>query len=501
MKLKHAFTMLGLFAIAFSHAQNIGINSTNTAPFEGAILDVQSTTKGMLMPRMTTVQRQAMTSLTPGLIVYDTDLDQFFYYTNAWQAIGSGTGWALGGNAGIVPGQFLGTTDAVALRFRTNNTERLSIDVNGNILVPTDQQTLRFSATTNTSNRPMIQMFTSGTQNSDRMVLSHSPSFPTWGIEYKDTTDVMFLRDGSVRRFAFELASGHMGIGLENPEYSIDAVGRLRLRSDGNFNNSPGIWFSNNTNTFDRAFLGMSKPDSGFGIFSQHLGNWAIEFELMREPRIGINTKGLTGTAAGVVRAELHIGHTNFGGSNDGVRIQNEGPNEHYWNLYTSNTTGDFEFFKQGIKRATINQTSGAYTAVSDEKLKRNVRPMAANTLSKVMMLRPTSYQFIGLPNDEGGTYKPDGRFYNGFIAQEVESVFPELVFKGSDNPAQDFYTMDYAGFGVVAIKAIQEQQVQITSQRNQIARQQQELDGLKLQLEQLMLKVEQLTKAAPGKM
>lgn len=117
------------------------------------------------------------------------------------------------------------------------------------------------------------------------------------------------------------------------------------------------------------------------------------------------------------------------------------------------------------------------------------------------MMLRPTSYQFIGLPNDEGGTYKPDGRFYNGFIAQEVESVFPELVFKGSDNPAQDFYTMDYAGFGVVAIKAIQEQQVQITSQRNQIARQQQELDGLKLQLEQLMLKVEQLTKAAPGKM
>jgi hypothetical protein len=193
--------------------------------------------------------------------------------------------------------------------------------------------------------------------------------------------------------------------------------------------------------------------------------------------------------------------HTNFGGSNDGVRIQNEGPNEHYWNLYTSNTTGDFEFFKQGIKRATINQSSGAYTAVSDEKMKRNVRPMAANTLSKLMQLRPTSYQFVDVPNDEGGFYKADNRFYNGFIAQEVEKVFPELVFKGSDNPAQDFYTMDYAGFGIIAIKGIQEQQVQITSQRNQITRQQQELDGLKLQVEQLMLKLDQLTKAAPGKL
>ncbi|MDX2284423.1 MAG: tail fiber domain-containing protein, partial [Bacteroidia bacterium] len=320
------------------------------------------------------------------------------------------------------------------------------------VIFTDDNATIRFPATA-LPNSPMIQMFSGGTQNADRMVISHSPSFPTWGIEYKDTTDVLYFRDGSARRFAFELSSGHMGIGVENPDFPLDALGRMRLRSTGNLSNSPGIWFQNNAGTFDRAFIGMSEPDSIIGIFSQHMGKWAIEFEVMREPRIGINIP-----AGSPPRAELHMYHTNFGGSNDGVRIQNEGSNAHYWNLYTSNTTGDFEFYKQGIKRATINQTSGAYTSVSDARLKTQIASLGS-VLPNVMQLQAKTYKYTGHEND---------KTYSGFLAQDLEKLFPQFVFFGGDD--QKTYTVDYAGMSVVALKAIQEQQTQIEALQQEVA-------------------------------
>ncbi|MDX2248181.1 MAG: tail fiber domain-containing protein [Bacteroidia bacterium] len=336
------------------------------------------------------------------------------------------------------------------------------IGTDGDVVFTDDNASIRFPATA-IPNSPMISMFASGTQNADRMVISHSSSFPTWGLEYKDSSDVFFLRSSSGRKFAFELSSGHMGIGLEDPEWPLDIVGRMRLKSDGNLSNSPGIWFTNQANTFNRAFFGMSEPDSIIGIYSQHLGKWAIEFEVMREPRIGINIP-----AGSPPRAEIHVMHTNFGGSNDGVRIQNEGSNNHYWNLYTSNTTGDFEFFKQGIKRATINQTSGAYTAISDSRLKTNISSLGS-VLPSVMNLQAKTYQFI-----EG----EDRRYFSGFLAQELKEVFPQFVFYGGDD--QVLYTVDYAGMSVIALKAIQEQQTEIDELRKMIEQLQQEIEKLK---------------------
>jgi Chaperone of endosialidase len=333
------------------------------------------------------------------------------------------------------------------------------------------------------STAPMIRMFSSGTQNKDRMVIAHSAGFPTWGLEYKDSTDVFYLRSSSDRHFAFNLSNGRMGIGVESPSFSLDINGAQRFVHTGtNTYPNNGIWFANQANTFNRAFIGMAKPDSTIGIYSQHLGRFGIEFEVMREFRIGINNR-MTAVGPNPPRSEVHLVHTNFGGSNDGVRIQNEGVNDHYWNLYTSNSTGDFEFYKQGIKRATINQTNGAYTAVSDERLKRNIRVMENGIISKVMQLRPTTYQFAKMVGDEGGIVGNDNRFYNGFLAQEVIKIFPELVFKGSDNPDQDYYTMDYSGFGVIAIKAIQEQQKIIDKQKAEIDLLKKEIELIKQKL------------------
>jgi hypothetical protein len=93
------------------------------------MLDVESTNKGVLIPRMTFAQRGAITSPAEGLLVYQTDAPEgFWYYDGAtWRHLTTG-GWLLTGNAGTdASTNFVGTTDAKALTFRTDNTSRFQI--------------------------------------------------------------------------------------------------------------------------------------------------------------------------------------------------------------------------------------------------------------------------------------------------------------------------------------------------------------------------------------
>jgi len=85
------FYLIGLFVILIYkpiHAQ-VGINTDNSQPDNSAMLDIKSTDKGMLIPRMTQAQRDAITSPATGLIIYQTDTTPGFYYFDglAWKHI------------------------------------------------------------------------------------------------------------------------------------------------------------------------------------------------------------------------------------------------------------------------------------------------------------------------------------------------------------------------------------------------------------------------------
>ncbi|MCX6269227.1 MAG: hypothetical protein NTW16_18055 [Bacteroidetes bacterium] len=71
------FTVPSLYLFA-----QVGINAENTAPANSAMLDVQSTTKGILIPRMTLSQRNAISTPATGLMIYQTDSTTGFRYYN-----------------------------------------------------------------------------------------------------------------------------------------------------------------------------------------------------------------------------------------------------------------------------------------------------------------------------------------------------------------------------------------------------------------------------------
>lgn len=69
-------------------AQNIGINATGDLPHAKAMLDISSTSSGLLIPRMSAAERNAITSPPDGLQVYNTTTHTLdIYKSNSWQAL------------------------------------------------------------------------------------------------------------------------------------------------------------------------------------------------------------------------------------------------------------------------------------------------------------------------------------------------------------------------------------------------------------------------------
>jgi hypothetical protein len=127
-----ATASFGLFA------QNVGINSTGATPDASAMLDIASTTKGLLVPRVSLTATNAagpISSPTTSLLVYNTatagtapnNVIPGYYYWNgtAWIAFNTtsaaSTAWTLGGNTGITASHFVGTSDDKALIFKSFN--------------------------------------------------------------------------------------------------------------------------------------------------------------------------------------------------------------------------------------------------------------------------------------------------------------------------------------------------------------------------------------------
>src|SRR5450631_3606743 len=137
---KYFFTLIALtMGVLETYAQSIAINNDGSKPNPNAIVDVKSTTKGVLLLRMTTAERHKIPN-TRGLMVYDTDENLFWYNDGvSWQSIyttdlfkKNGEAWLLTGNSHTKDKiNFIGTKDNVPLNIRVNNQPSGRIDSAG----------------------------------------------------------------------------------------------------------------------------------------------------------------------------------------------------------------------------------------------------------------------------------------------------------------------------------------------------------------------------------
>ncbi len=276
-------------------------------------------------------------------------------------------------------------------------------------------------------------------------------------------------------------AEGNVGIGIQTPNH-LHHVHDQKTNSNHNFESF--TLYTNGLTGIDRDNDGLlvGTINSLAMIENREAWNFVISTgfsgvgDLMfgsggKWPRVTIDAEGNVGIGRRKPDTKLHVdgnitagklkesssnshelrlvhASTGGGGATAGLKIENVGISDNWWALYTTNSSGDLELYYKGSLRGEFDPDDGEYKKRSDGRLKRFITPLSP-ALEKVLRLQPSTYYF----KDDKNPAHPS----LGFIAQEVQALFPELV--GYAGEEQDIMTLNYDGFGVLAIKAIQEQQ------------------------------------------
>ncbi len=135
--------VLSLFVSAAFIAKaddNVGIGTET--PDSSAILDIVSQNKGLLVPRLSQVQRDAIVLPAKSLLIFNATANSFEYNRGTpqnpiWSGISSELAWNIGGNTGLTSLNFLGSLDSNALIFKTNATERMRLTADGKVGIGT----------------------------------------------------------------------------------------------------------------------------------------------------------------------------------------------------------------------------------------------------------------------------------------------------------------------------------------------------------------------------
>ncbi len=134
------FVLLVICCITNSFAQGVAVNNNGAPPDASASLDVSGNQKGVLIPRLTTQERDQIISPATALLIYNTDAKQFQVnigtgVSPSWKTIVSLDQpdapkqiWLTGGNQGNETNAFIGNKDSEPLSLKTNNVLRLYID-------------------------------------------------------------------------------------------------------------------------------------------------------------------------------------------------------------------------------------------------------------------------------------------------------------------------------------------------------------------------------------
>jgi hypothetical protein len=256
--------------------------------------------------------------------------------------------------------------------------------------------------------------------------------------------------------------SGNLGIGTSSPATTLDVQGALPSAQVLATTGTNRVWMRVNNTGGDFYFGRENSAGSSFGttaysalLWSQ--GAYPMVFATNNTERARINSSGdvLVNTTdanlnAGVgikLRSSATIPVVGVVGSDS--TDSNSG-----YTLYSTGAAAYRFFVTYG---GTINATSIVITAISDQRLKENIRDIDTG-LNAIMALKPRRFDW----KDGKGQDKKNAA---GFIAQEFEDVFPECVstsMAGEDGI--EYKNINHETLIPTLVKAMQEQQAIIES-------------------------------------
>jgi hypothetical protein len=381
--------------------------------------------------------------------------------------------------AGTAPvaGFYLPATNALA--FTTASTERMRINSTGAVLVNTVTQTgsTRMVVADATGNGQIRAIHSTGSG----LLINQASASGAAYIQQQDNADLAFATNNTERMRI--TSTGKVGIGNSSPDAqnlhvgsgagggSINGYTRLAIEAsdyavttikapaanfsqiiftDPTSSNLGGINFFNSTNATPNAMAFLTGG-----------GN----------ERMRIDSSGnvLIGTTAQLTNEKFAI-DVSGSGRFAFFRGQNTSGNPTVFRISTGNFSGgigsgnfiycddggSIKFFVAGS--GAVNSTSTSITAISDVRLKENIRDLETG-LDSILSLKPRRFDW----KENQGTNKKN---VAGFIAQEVETILPELIGEWKNDPDDEivYKSLTMGDMIPTLVKAIQEQQALITS-------------------------------------
>ena len=416
------------------------------APNTSSLLEIKSTTKGLLIPRMTKAQRDAIVTPATGLLIYETNGTPGFYYY-------SGTAW-------------LAVTQKSVNKNLSNLTDSTAVNVN---FLPDSNNVRNLgSATHNWKN----------IYNSDTFFLNNEPY-----IKFTDESNAMFGN-----------SAGAGNLGIQNSFFGTRTDYIKNFSTPANDNSFFGYECGYNNYGESNSFFGANsgyKNGDGYenSFFGNNAGynNFFGYYNCFYGANSGLsNTNGYNncflGDEAGRVNTTgfdntyvgYHAGNTSTTGNNN--TVIGYGADVSSGTFTNATAIGNLAVVgasnRVRVGNGSVTSIGGAvsWTNFSDERIKTNIKQDVPG-LSFINLLKPVTYN-VDLKKEEQIFNRKDSieskeKYdiqkikFTGFIAQEVEAAAKKINynFSGIDIPAndKDVYGLRYSDFVVPIVKALQE--------------------------------------------
>ncbi|MBL4710684.1 MAG: tail fiber domain-containing protein [Flavobacteriales bacterium] len=460
---KLVFLSVLCLIVSFCIAQDgVGINTES--PDASALLDVTSTNQGILVPRMTSAQRDLIPSAAQGLLIYSTSTNTFWFYNNtSWIEIVSSVSTDkiedVDGDTRIEVEQ---TADDDLIRFTMRNKEYFQME-DGRINV------------LNTGNSVFMGNLAGRSDNGSN---NKNVYFGNSAGQFSNTGE---NNVGIGYRALRANTSGSNNIGIGEDAF--------RRNKTGSFNLAIGSNAMDNAENLDSnmaiGFNALTNIVEGAGNIA--IGQGALQDKTSGSYNVGVGVAVLENNLLGSRNTAVgrQAGYNSEGSGNVflGYRAGfNEGGDDKLYIDNSSTTSpliwGDFandSLVINGDLAVTGNITYvGTITDVSDRRLKEDF-----DTLTKVMDLvnQLQAYSYRMKSNHSG-----EREF--GLIAQEVKKVFPEMV-KIIDQE-KGYMGVNYLQLVAILIEGLKEQQSLIADFENRQDVSKQKLNELKAQVENI---------------